>query len=205
MMISVSIALIRLEPLPMATITTPEPVRAASHDESLYEVVRGQRVELPPMGVYSSIVASVLGEFLGAFARTHVLGRTVVETLFVLDEAEDTQRRPDVAFVSYQRWPRNRLIPEEGEWVVVPDLAVEVVSPNDRAEALLVKVREYFDVGARTVWVIYPREGVVHVFETFTRIRVLTRTDALDGGAILPGFQLPLTSLFEEVAQGEAE
>jgi Uma2 family endonuclease len=185
----------------MATITAPEPVAAPTCDESLYEVVRGQRVELPPMGAYSSLVASILGEFLGSFARAQVLGRSVVEMLFVLDEAEDTKRRPDVAFVSYQRWPKSRPVPEEGDWIAVPDLAVEVVSPNDRAEELLIKTREYFDAGAQAVWVIYPRERIIHIYETLAQIRVLRQSDVLDGGAILPGFQLPLATLFEDETQ----
>src|SRR5262245_48484430 len=124
----------------MATITAPEPVAATSPDEPLYEVVRGQRVELPPMGAYSTRLAFLIGLQLDHFVRQHSLGQVDVEMLFVLDETEQMKRRPDVAFVSYQRWPKIRPIPEEGDWVVVPDLAIEVVSPQDRAEALLGKI-----------------------------------------------------------------
>ena len=86
---------------------------------------------------------------------------------------------------------------------MVPDLAVEVVSPTDRAEAGLDKVREYFEAGVQLVWVIYPKLRVVHVFESFTRIRVLTRADDLDGGALLPGFRLPLATLFEDETEDQ--
>ncbi|HEX8204273.1 MAG TPA: Uma2 family endonuclease, partial [Isosphaeraceae bacterium] len=114
-------------------------------------------------------------------------------------EAEDLQRRPDVAFVSDERWPRRRAVPEEeAAWNVIPDLAVEVVSPTDRDEAGLAKVREYFQAGVRLVWKVYPRERVVHVYESFTTIRVRTRADDLDGGEVVPGFRLPLATLFEE-------
>ena len=41
------------------------------------------------------------------------------------------QRRPDVAFVSYNRWPRQRRVPRTEAWEVVPNLVVEVVSPTD--------------------------------------------------------------------------
>jgi Uma2 family endonuclease len=189
----------------MATITTPIPPVATAHDEPLYEVVRGRRVELPPMGVYANHIAFLLTLKLENFARAHALGWINIELLFVLDEGENTRRRPDVAFVSYQRWPRSKPIPEVGDWVVVPDLAIEVVSPNDRAEDLFIKIREYFEADVRAVWVIYPRERVVHVFESFTQIRVLLRSDTLEGGTILPGFQLPLSTLFEEVAHRQAE
>jgi Uma2 family endonuclease len=191
-----------LKEIIMATTVSLE-TRAAplplTESEILYEVVNGRRVEPPPMGILSTRLASRLGRRLGTFADDNGLGDVEVEMLFILDEAEDLQRRPDVAFVSYERWPRSRPVSDdEAAWNVVPDLAVEVVSPTDRDEAGLAKVREYFQAGVRLVWKVYPRERVVHVYETFTTIRVLTRADELDGGEVVPGFRLPLTMLFEE-------
>ena len=182
------------------TEAPPPPIE----DDSLYEVVNGRRVELPPMGAFPTRVASILGQNLGPYTRSKRLGRVDVVMLYRLDDVGDLERRPDVAFVSYGRWPRNRPVPEEAAWDVVPDLAVEVVSSTDRAEAGLDKVRAYFEAGVQLVWVIYPRPRVVHVFDSFTTIRVLTRADALDGGAVVPGFRLPLATLFEDEAAPEA-
>jgi Uma2 family endonuclease len=192
----------------MASITTLEPVAEPlplTQSEALYEVVNGRRLELPPMGAFPTRVASILDQNLGPYVKAKRLGRVDVEMLYRLDEAGDLERRPDVAFVSYQRWPRDRPVPEDAAWDVIPDLAVEVVSPTDRAEASLDKVREYFEAGVRVVWVIYPKLRVVHVFESFTRIRVLTGADDLDGGAFVPGFRLSLTTLFEDEAEEAAE
>ncbi|HWE37533.1 MAG TPA: Uma2 family endonuclease [Isosphaeraceae bacterium] len=181
----------------MATVL--EPIAPASGvDESLYEVVDGQYVEMMPMGAYSGEIASILSHFLGPFAMQHGLGKVVVEVLFLIDPARNRQRRPDLAFVSARRWPSRRPAPDDAAWEVVPDLCVEVVSPTDRAEELLGKVREYFEAGAEAVWVVYPKERVVHILEGFDRIRVLRRADTIDGGALLPGFRLPLSSLFED-------
>jgi Uma2 family endonuclease len=187
-----------------ATLETAASPPPAIEDDSLYEVVNGRRVELPPMGAFPTRVASILGQNLGPYAKAKGLGRVDVEMLYRLDDVGDLERRPDVAFVSYQRWPRNQPVPEDAAWDVVPDLAVEVVSPTDRAEAALDKVREYFEAGVQFVWVIYPKLRVVHVFESFTRIRVLTRADDLDGGALLPGFRLPLATLFEDETEETA-
>lgn len=192
----------------MASITTLEPVAAplpVTDGETLYEVVNGRRVELPSMGAFPTRVASILGQNLGPFATAKGLGRVDIEMLYRLDDVGDLERRPDVAFVSYQRWPRNRPVPQDAAWDVVPDLAVEVVSPTDRAEAALEKIREYFEAGMRVAWVIYPKLRVVHVFESFTRIRVLTGADDLDGGTLLPGFRLPLATLFEDEIEEPAE
>ncbi len=80
---------------------------------------------------------------------------------------------------------------------MIPDLAVEVISENDEAVKVIAKVREYFDAGVRAVWVIYPNVEVVHVYHAFDRIEVVTRDGTLDGGAVVPGFRLPLAELFE--------
>ena len=88
-------------------------------------------------------------------------------------------------------------------WDVVPDLAFEVVSPTDYAEDLLVKVDEYFRAGVRLVWVVYPSLRLIHVYESMTRIRVLTAADKLDGGNVLSGFRVAVAALFPEAAPDE--
>jgi len=164
-------------------------------------VVDGQIVEPPPMGTYPTWIASLLILPLGTFARTQGLGRAVVEMLFRIDPATKLQRRPDLAFVSYERWPRTRRVPKDAAWEVVPDLAIEVVSPTNLAEDLLAKVHEYFRAGVRQVWVVYPAAAQLHVHESPTHIRVLGRSDELDGGPLLSGFRLPLAELFEDEAE----
>jgi Uma2 family endonuclease len=172
-------------------------------DDELYEVVDGQRVEKPPMSAYSVRIGSRLFRKLGTFTDDKELGETVGEMLFRLPLPGEIHRnrRPDVAYVSFARWPSNRPVPpKENAWDVVPDLAVEVISPADFAEASLHKVLEYFQAGVRLVWVVYPEECQVYVYDSPTQIRILTRDDTLDGGTVLPGFQLRLDRLFDPIA-----
>jgi Uma2 family endonuclease len=165
-------------------------------DEPLFEIVDGQRVELPPMSVLASFISSLLVGELNGFAKSKPLGRAVMEILFNFPTLK-RNRRPDVAFVSFERWAKDRPVPERGNaWDVVPNLAVEVVSPTDFAEELLEKLTEYFQAGVQLVWVIYPRLRIVQVYESVSRSRLLTESEELDGGAVLPGLRLPLTSLF---------
>jgi len=182
----------------MPTITAPEsqalPTRLV--DEPLYEVVDGRRVGLPPMGALPTEIASVLLEYLAPFARRSGLGKVVVEMLFVLDRKSGLQRRPDVAFISSARWPLKKPAPDDAAWDVVPDLAIEVLSPTDRAEEAIGKIREYFAAGAQAVWVVYPKERLVYLYESFTSVRILGRADTLDGGPVVPGLLLPLADLF---------
>ncbi len=182
-----------------APTITPDNDFTLTNDEILYEVVNGQRVELP-MSAWETDIASELHVYLGNFARENKLGRAVVEMLFLL-AVVGSKRRPDVAYVSYQRWPRQRRVPRKEAWEVVPELAIEVVSASNTAEEVLTKIGEYFAAGVLRVWVIYPTQEQVYVYQSPTQNRILTRGDQLDGEEILPGFRLPVAALFE----GEGE
>jgi Uma2 family endonuclease len=190
----------------MSTVLEERPKALAepAGDEALYEVVNGQRVELPPMSIQASWIASRLQMHMGLFVEEHRLGWTVTESLFILDPEKDLRRRPDVAFVSAATWPLDRALPEEGDWEVVPDLAVEVISPTDLYERVLAKLREYFSCGVKQVWLISPGESQVHVYRSPDDDTILTLDKVLDGGTLLPGFQLPLTTLFQKPAEARA-
>jgi Uma2 family endonuclease len=194
----------------MAAPTLGEPVAkpvAILREEPLYEIVNGKRVELLPMGLYESTIANILGFHLNLVAIPHQLGWIEIEVLFLLPVANQ-QRRPDVAFVSYQRWPRNRPLPRGDAWPVAPDLAVEVVSPSNQADEVMRKMNEYFQAGAQRVWIVWPSLKQVYVYESPTQVRILTGGDELDGQPMLPGFRLPVAGLFEvaveEPANGNA-
>ena len=169
----------------------------AGDDDKLYEVVDGNIVEVPHMGAFEADLASVLQTYLNHFAIQKHVGRVEAEMLFTLDATKGLERRPDVAFVSYGRWPRKKRIPPGDAWDVIPNLAVEVVSATNTAAEILAKVDEYFRAGCERVWVIYPALEQVYVYQSLTQVRVLTRNDSLDGEAFLPGFQLPIACLFE--------
>ena len=167
-------------------------------DPRHYEVVGGERVETPRMGAYETTLASDLLCILGGFARDHALGRVMTEMLFLIDPAANLQRRPDLAFVSRERWPLDRKVPSTAAWDVVPDLAVEVVSPSNLAVEVIAKLRDYFRVGVRLVWIVYPTESLIHIWSSPEGARVLNRADVLEAPVLLPGFRLPLSEFFQE-------
>ncbi len=186
----------------MSTVTTAEPTLTLpppqNGDDVLYEIVNGQYLELPPMSTFAVRIATLLGKALEVFAQAHQLGRVVIEALFALDASGKLKRRPDVAFVSYQRWAKGRPLPHTDPWPVVPDLAVEVVSPNDQAEDLRIKVKEYFQAGVQQVWVIYPKLALVDVYQSVGAMCSRGRGEELEGEPVLPELRLPVASLFED-------
>ena len=80
---------------------------------------------------------------------------------------------------------------------MIPDLAVEIVSPTNYASKVITKVNDYFRYGVKCVWVVYPIEQQVYVYESPTSVQILTRAGTLECPTILPGLQLPLAQLFE--------
>jgi Uma2 family endonuclease len=175
-----------------------EPARARPlDDEPLYEIVDGRHVELPPMSFFATLLATRLTVEMGIFLKAHDLGFLAVETLFHLGLPADRNRRPDIAFVSYVRWAKARAKDKsQNVWDVVPDLVVEIVSPNDDATELLEKLAEYFQAGVQLIWVVYPHPAMVYAFRSMTEVQGLTPNDTLAGGKILPAFELPLKNLF---------
>ena len=120
--------------------------RAPASDE-LYEVVNGERKEIPPMGAYAGTLASFLSVHLNIFGWQHKLGFAVVEVLFQLVVGRP-QRRPDVAFVSYSRWSGPpEPVEDPAAWEVVPTLAVEINSPTNTADEIEAKLQDYFVQG----------------------------------------------------------
>jgi Uma2 family endonuclease len=169
-------------------------------DDMLYEVVNGTVVE-KIVGASEVEIAAILDQYLGMFVRTHRLGRVVMEMIFPIDLAKDLERRPDVAFISHARWPFHRRVPNVAVWDMIPDLAIEVVSPANTANGVQEKVDEYFRAGVHQVWVVYPGQQTVYVYQSPTQIEVLRLGGELDGGELLPGFRLPLGALFEDDAE----
>jgi Uma2 family endonuclease len=181
-----------------ATAISPAPPTIAPVEDGHYEVVNGRRVETPRMGSYESDIANELVFWINDyFSSTRKrLGRLEVEVLFRIDEASDLQRRPDLAFVSYDRWPKRKRAHPADAWNVVPDLAVEVVSRHNTASEINEKIQDYFRCGVRMVWVIYPAQVQVYVYDSPTKVSVIEKAGTLQGGDVLPGFQLPLVNLF---------
>jgi len=183
----------------MATATM-EPVHlgpsATPDSEALYEIVNGERREIPHMGALAGAIASVLVYYLNGFAVEHKLGLAMMEVLFRLRPGRPS-RRPDIAYVSFERWHLTTPpTTDPPEFDLAPNLAVEVVSPSNAAEEIEDKIQEYFDAGVELVWVIYPRHRRIYVYDSPTHNRILVETDELDGGKVLPDFRLRIADLF---------
>jgi Uma2 family endonuclease len=160
-------------------------------------LVRGEVYETMPPGGRHGLIAAILSMVLRLWAQQGTHGCVGVESGFLLTRAPDTIRGPDVFFIRTDRIPITGV--PEGFWMIHPDLAVEVVSPNETAEIVREKVRDYLAAGTPLVWVIYPRTQEVIAHTPDGLARTYSRDDTLDAPTILPGFMCSVSTLFEVV------
>lgn len=167
----------------------------AERDKRLCELIDGTLVE-KPMGQYESLIAAYLITALNTFVRPRKLG-------FVTGEAGMNRmvtgnvRMPDVTFISADDLP-NREFPKTPVPTLKPTIAAEVLSASNTAAEIRLKLREYFQSGTRLGWVIDPPTQTVAIYQGNPEAptRVLVNTDVLDGGTVLPGFQINVADLF---------
>jgi Uma2 family endonuclease len=167
-----------------------------------WEIIHGRIVKPTPRSWLSSEVANRVRDELLSYGSETDTGRPRSAMTFHLPISADRTlaRRPAVAFISYDRWPADRALPYQGEPAeVVPDLLIEVASPNDKAEELLIKAYEYLEAGARLVWLVFPALRIVHAYESADSLRRFKLGEELDGGTVLPGFRVPMANLFPPV------
>ncbi len=163
------------------------------------ELLEGEIISMPFATLYHGIIAGQLTGHLGLFIRQNDLGVvTAAGTGFVMGvnpiSGKESILAPDIAFIRKDRVPQP--IPPTGYGRVVPDLVVEVVSPNDKPDELEEKIVQYLRAGVRLVWALYPRTRTILAHTADKGMR-FDETMSLDGGDVLPGFTLSLAELFK--------
>jgi Uma2 family endonuclease len=173
---------------------TPEDLLAMP-DGHRYELINGKLVERN-MGTEADEIALNIMALVRQFVRGQRLGKTFGSASGYQCFSDDPKkvRYPDGSFIARGRLPDNRT--PRGHVKIAPDLAVEVVSPNDTAEEVETKRREYLRAGVRLVWIVYPENQTVHVFRQTGNLTTLNAADELTGEEVLPGFTCRVAELF---------
>lgn len=175
-------------------ITRPEDLDLIV-DGDLYEFVHGMPVE-KSMGAEYDAIAFNLGVLLSEVVRQHDLGRLFVGTTGFRCFPHDPKllRKPDVAFVAKNRLPGGK--PPKGDFRIAPDLAVEVVSPNDLWEDLEEKIQDYHQAKVPLIWVVSPGSKVVLIRRADGSCAEVGVTGELSGETVIPGFTCKVADLF---------
>ncbi len=160
------------------------------------ELIRGVFCEMTPTGVQHARIAARLTVRLGVFIEPRRLGELAVGDMGVrLERDPDTVRAPDIAFTSAECSALEPAITGYAE--VVPDLAVEVRSPNDSRREVHDKALMWLSHGVRLVWVVHPDTRTIDVYRADAPAATLAGDATLDGCDVLPGFACPVSAVFD--------
>lgn len=164
--------------------------------DKLLELIEGIMVEMPrPGGLHGKTVTKI-ARYLDAFVEANDLGDVTVETgyiLFINPDGKDTVLGPDVGFIRRERIPEG----VDSSWVPFPpDLAVEVISPNDKAGEISEKIKAYLRAGTQMVLMVDSILQTVIVHQPNKSPMIYDINGVFDGGAVLPGFNLPIRDIF---------
>lgn len=173
---------------------TPDDVLRLSGEER-YELVDGQLVRTE-MSLLAAWVAAQLVRRIMSIIEAQQLGVVMTSdaSYQCFPDDPDKIRRPDVSFIHRSRMRSEYL---EGHVPIAPDLAVEVVSPNNSFFEVRQKVAEYLQAHVRLVWVVNPNLREVEVYRASGGYQLVQNGDSLDGEDVVPGFRCPLAEIFQ--------
>lgn len=187
----------------MSAVLTETQTKLMTADELLvlpnsrygYELVRGKLKKYMSGGNLHGIIIGGLARLISNYVYENNLGETpAAETGYKIFFDPDTVRAPDISFISKEKLMRIGIT--EKFFPAAPDLAVEVVSPNDREKDIQGKIADYLIADVPLIWIVRPRNQTVTVYRPDQEPQILSRSDVLEGGDVFPGFRLPLAELF---------
>jgi len=159
-------------------------------DGRKYELVDGKAREVPT-GFEHDAIGAIIVAMLMPHAKGHGFV-TIAQAGFRM--ADGNIRCPDVSFTRKERLPEGK--PPKGFADLAPDLAVEIISPNEDAADVFRKLGEYFASGSQFVWILQPETCQVTVYRSLMDAHTLGPEDTLSAGDLLPGFKVQVSELF---------
>ena len=181
-------------------VMTVSEFMVATLPEGKSELVRGEVRLTPPTGAPHGRAATNLVLLLGVYVRQHGLGMVFGDSVgYELIRFPHTVRVPDLSFVRADRLPADGVRP--GLFRFPPDLAVEVLSPSERASDIEEKLHDYITAGTRLVWIADPVRRTIMAVSSEVPVAWLAEGDTLDGAEDIPGFSCPVAEVFEGIAR----
>ena len=174
---------------------TADELLAMPEDGYRYELVRGELRQLPLYSAVQGMASAQIGFTLAGYVKANNLGKVFgADVGFWIGSDPDHVRAPAAAFVRRERaLAAGRVI---GYWPGAPDLAVEVISPNDRYIEVEEKVADWLAAGVQLVVLVNPRNRTVTRRALGERPVILTEGDILEGGDVVPGWQMAVADIF---------
>jgi Uma2 family endonuclease len=172
---------------------TVEDLLRMPKDGRKYELVDGE-ILVSPGGMRHSEIAAKILHILATFLEKSPIGKVYTENVGITLPNENV-RSPDVTFVRIEKLPGGRS--PKGYGKVVPDLVVEVLSPNDRLTEVGRKIGEFLECGVPLVWLVDPARETLTVYRSLSQTEQYGPQDTITAEPVLPGFSSPVSRFFQ--------
>lgn len=157
-----------------------------------HELVDGEIV-VSPTGYLHSEITTRISHILATFLDGHPIGRVLSSDVGIWFP-NGNLRSPDVTFVRNEKRPKGDALYDFAKFV--PDLAVEVLSPNDRPRHVAQKIGEFLECGVPIVWLVDPAKKTVTEYRSLSEIQLYAGDDVIHAEPVLPGFSCAVSSFF---------
>ncbi|MBK9750255.1 MAG: Uma2 family endonuclease [Chloroflexi bacterium] len=165
-------------------------INLPENDARRFELIDGDIVEKMPTFLHSFIV-SVLMLAIGKYLEQNPIAWILPELRSQLPNDDENALIPDLSVVL--KLEGRKVIRQHAPYM--PEIAIEVQSPNQSEAALIAKAHAYVKHGAKVVWLVLIDKQAVLVL-TATGQQLIPLDGMLSGGDVLPGFSIPVASLF---------
>ena len=186
----------------MVTLPRAKPVTAEAFEkfdpEWRYDLIEGELVPMsPPPGYEEGDITGIFTAYAGSFVLNERIGKAfAAETRFTIEHDPDTAIGPDWAFIVKERLPAGR---PAGFAAIVPDAVLEVRSPSDTKRQAEAKMKRWMDAGVRLGWELNPKKKIMTVYRPGLPMQEIDISGTISGEDVLPGFELPMRRLFEDI------
>lgn len=181
-----------MTPMKLKSPATIDDLLQCPNDGRKYELVDGEIV-VSPTGFRHAVIVGKIVHIFATFLEAHPIGKVCPDNLGIR-LPNGNLRSPDVTVVRNDKLPSGES--PEGFAEFVPDLAVEVLSPQDSLKEVGQKIGEFLENGVPAVWLVDPAQKTITVYHSLSQTQQFTTDDVITAEPVLPGFSCPVSRFF---------
>lgn len=166
---------------------------ASEPNSDRFELIYGTIVEKPMPTQERGMIIARFSFYMVAYLDENPIGNFSVETAHKVEGDQYNKRIPDASYMS-----KASGMTTQGAVPQTPDIAIEVLSPDQSPLELREKAQYYLNNQTQIVWIVFPNTQQIEV-RTDDTVTVLGADDTLTAEAVLPGFKVEVGKLFKRV------
>lgn len=173
---------------------------ALPETEPASEFACGRIIPRPMPSFFHGYIAALFGHLFTVYFERNPIGFVISEPRHA-NRGEGRAYLPDVAIILRTNLPRSREALTRGPLEFRPDIAIEVLSHDDRPVRVADKLAFYLRTGVPLVWIIDPEEQTLTAYRPGEAPTMHEAPEVIDAKPVLPGFTLDLAGMFAQLPE----